>query len=764
MDKIRKALEEKKEIAFDVTNPRKSYAGHTVYRLQLKIYESHKEHPGYEFLGWKRFNDFKRLYKELKADFPNHFKQSFPDFAKGHFFGRFDEAVIEERRQSSLKLLQFIILYSQMLCHKSFQSFIENGVSQITPYLNQAASIANSSADLPVETAEIVNVDNNAVVHDNENHSLTPVNPTGEEDTVSDPLNNCFLESYDDTNSEGEEDNVFVSIQSDDGRQSWLQEARSICGDDIESLASEAADEFPVTPRESISDEASVLLGEPLNDNYSSPKLEDIPECENGLSCSPATAQGFDDNQNNTDISSPTLSAQVLHKKFQVDEKMSKIIEKTVEEDDYVFQASVAMSNAIEQEELGNIESAFDMYKFGIGLLLRGVQSDENFERRDAVRRKTAQYLLRAEELYKSNLKANEDKQMIDGVNPFCEDNKWRFRLSDVKVFGVVDKVMLIQKVFSDEVYVMKVLHKQGGEYKRFTPPKKSNNKQPRNLYNCKFMVNLLNCVEKPTGVYLLLEYISGGKLWDYLAMPLFSTHNQRYSSCIESHHSWNATDCDNSLIENSSNHEYTDIVDIPCNNYTKQGTSELCQQNSSTALTCKIKKSTSRELLMTEDDMRLWIAQIAHGIMELHSKGVMCRDLNPRNILIDPQGNIKLTYFSNVEGIDYTLDPDAVSNMYTSPEVNGVFEPDNSTDWWSFGAIIFELLTGESLCSCHPDGINNRSIITLPRRVSNEACSLLAGLLKYDPKERLGSGPSGSEEIKSHPFFSGINWNKLKS
>lgn len=39
--------------------------------------------------------------------------------------GRFDEAVIEERRQSSLKLLQFIILYSQMLCHKSFQSFIE---------------------------------------------------------------------------------------------------------------------------------------------------------------------------------------------------------------------------------------------------------------------------------------------------------------------------------------------------------------------------------------------------------------------------------------------------------------------------------------------------------------------------------------------------------------------------------------------------------------------------------------------------------------
>ena len=43
-------------------------------------------------------------------------------------------------------------------------------------------------------------------------------------------------------------------------------------------------------------------------------------------------------------------------------------------------------------------------------------------------------------------------------------------------------------------------------------------------------------------------------------------------------------------------------------------------------------------------------------------------RDLNPRNILLDKDGNVKLTYFSNVDGIGYNLDENAVKCLYTSP------------------------------------------------------------------------------------------------
>ena len=42
---------------------------------------------------------------------------------------------------------------------------------------------------------------------------------------------------------------------------------------------------------------------------------------------------------------------------------------------------------------------------------------------------------------------------------------------------------------------------------------------------------------------------------------------------------------------------------------------------------------------------------------------------------------------------------------------------------------IMYNFFFLKALFTCHPNGINRRSVITLPRRVSNEACSLLAGV-----------------------------------
>ena len=40
----------------------------------------------------------------------------------------------------------------------------------------------------------------------------------------------------------------------------------------------------------------------------------------------------------------------------------------------------------------------------------------------------------------------------------------------------------------------------------------------------------------------------------------------------------------------------------------------------------------------------------------------------------------------------------------------------------------------------------------------------MLTRLLIRDPKLRLGSGPGDAEELRSHPFFSDINWERLAS
>lgn len=49
-----------------------------------------------------------------------------------------------------------------------------------------------------------------------------------------------------------------------------------------------------------------------------------------------------------------------------------------------------------------------------------------------------------------------------------------------------------------------------------------------------------------------------------------------------------------------------------------------------------------------------------------------------------------------------------------------------------------------------------------MPRHLSNEAKSILYSLLERNPNKRLGSGPSGADEIKNHTFFKGYDWDKV--
>lgn len=51
---------------------------------------------------------------------------------------------------------------------------------------------------------------------------------------------------------------------------------------------------------------------------------------------------------------------------------------------------------------------------------------------------------------------------------------------------------------------------------------------------------------------------------------------------------------------------------------------------------------------------------------------------------------------------------------------------------------------------------------LRFPNFVPPEAQSLLRGLLEREEFKRLGAGPTDAAEIKSHPFFADIDWEKL--
>ncbi|XP_044025299.1 ribosomal protein S6 kinase delta-1 isoform X2 [Siniperca chuatsi] len=161
------------------------------------------------------------------------------------------------------------------------------------------------------------------------------------------------------------------------------------------------------------------------------------------------------------------------------------------------------------------------------------------------------------------------------------------------------------------------------------------------------------------------------------------------------------------------------------------------------------------------EEFVRCRAVEMVTALDSLHQEGIICRDLNPNNILLDHQGHVQLTYFCSWSDVEESCDKEAISNMYCAPEVGGISEETAACDWWSFGAILFELLTGMSLLRCHPAGIGRHTALNIPESVSEEARSLLEQLLQYNPMERLGAGVGGVDDIKSHPFFARVDWPK---
>ncbi|KAG7466390.1 hypothetical protein MATL_G00164290 [Megalops atlanticus] len=167
----------------------------------------------------------------------------------------------------------------------------------------------------------------------------------------------------------------------------------------------------------------------------------------------------------------------------------------------------------------------------------------------------------------------------------------------------------------------------------------------------------------------------------------------------------------------------------------------------------------------LPEGEVRLWAAHILLSIESLHQQGILCRDLNPRNILLDGNGKACLTYFGQWTEVQSEISTKAMEQMYCAPaEVGGVSELTEACDWWSFGALLYELLTGMPLWQCHPAGVLPHTQLLIPDDLSTAAASLLTELLQFDAGYRLGSGGGGVSDIKCHPFFSSVPWHTLSS
>uniref|UniRef100_A0A8C0V7B7 non-specific serine/threonine protein kinase n=1 Tax=Cyanistes caeruleus TaxID=156563 RepID=A0A8C0V7B7_CYACU len=153
-----------------------------------------------------------------------------------------------------------------------------------------------------------------------------------------------------------------------------------------------------------------------------------------------------------------------------------------------------------------------------------------------------------------------------------------------------------------------------------------------------------------------------------------------------------------------------------------------------------------SKEVMFTEEDVKFYLAELALGLDHLHSLGIIYRDLKPENILLDEEGHIKLTDFGlSKEAIDHEKKAYSFCGTveYMAPEVVNRQGHSHSADWWSYGVLMFEMLTG----ALPFQGKDRKETMTLilkaklgmPQFLSTEAQSLLRALFKRNPANRLG-------------------------
>ncbi|XP_014206824.1 LOW QUALITY PROTEIN: microtubule-associated protein futsch-like [Copidosoma floridanum] len=166
-----------------------------------------------------------------------------------------------------------------------------------------------------------------------------------------------------------------------------------------------------------------------------------------------------------------------------------------------------------------------------------------------------------------------------------------------------------------------------------------------------------------------------------------------------------------------------------------------------------------------SEARARFYAAEIWSGLIFLHKKGIVYRDLKLDNVLLDFEGHIRIADFGMCKlqiFLDRTADTFCGTPDYMAPEIIKGLKYNQAVDWWSFGVLLYEMLTGQSPFSgCDEDELfwsicNERPFI--PRYLCQSATELLVCLLEKDSGKRIPG-----HEIACHSFFNSIAWDKLE-
>ncbi|CAD8075171.1 unnamed protein product [Paramecium primaurelia] len=170
-------------------------------------------------------------------------------------------------------------------------------------------------------------------------------------------------------------------------------------------------------------------------------------------------------------------------------------------------------------------------------------------------------------------------------------------------------------------------------------------------------------------------------------------------------------------------------------------------------------------KLNLQEPVIQKYVTDILHGLVYLHNKGIIHRDIKGANIIVDTKGVCKLADFgcSIIGSNAYSLKG---TPNWMAPEVINSQETGRYSDIWSLGCTIIEMLTGEPPWGRFQSPM--QALITIsskqcsppiPNNISQNLKNFLDKCLQFDHKKRWKA-----KQLLQHPFIISIPKKSLKT
>ncbi|XP_059363070.1 rhodopsin kinase grk7-b [Carassius carassius] len=165
------------------------------------------------------------------------------------------------------------------------------------------------------------------------------------------------------------------------------------------------------------------------------------------------------------------------------------------------------------------------------------------------------------------------------------------------------------------------------------------------------------------------------------------------------------------------------------------------------------------------------YTAQIITGILHLHAMDIVYRDMKPENVLLDSQGQCRLSDLGLAVELPNgkTITQKAGTKGYMAPEILKQEPYRTSVDWWALGCSIYEMVAGRLPFRGYKEKVTKEEIV---RRTLEDECKfehkhfdapskdIISLFLKKNIEDRLGC----KDDPWKHEFFKSINIPRLEA